>query len=128
MHPGIEALKRANAHWNAGDIDGYLELYREDFVMHGLQGAGRGREGFRAFLEGYRTAFADCGFDIDDIFAVDDKVTMRFTGRVRMASGRELSFPGITILRFEGDKCVERWSQADFMSLLQDMGVMPKPN
>lgn len=34
---------------------------------------------------------------------------------------------GITILRFEGGKCVERWSQADFLGLMRQLGVIPTP-
>ena len=40
-------------------------------------------------------------------------------------SGRRFELPGITILRFDGDRCVERWSQADFLSLLQQLGALP---
>jgi hypothetical protein len=33
--------------------------------------------------------------------------------------------PGITILRFDAGRCVERWSQADFLGLLGQLGVLP---
>lgn len=41
------------------------------------------------------------------------------------ATNKPFSLPGITILRFADGRCVERWSQADFLSLLQQLGAMP---
>jgi hypothetical protein len=38
-----------------------------------------------------------------------------------------MALPGITILRFAGGRCVERWSQADFLYLLQQLGAFPAP-
>jgi predicted ester cyclase len=42
-------------------------------------------------------------------------------------TGKEISMDGITILAFRDGKCVERWSQADFLSLLQQVGALPQP-
>jgi hypothetical protein len=38
------------------------------------------------------------------------------------ATGRDIALPGITILRFEGDRTVERFSQADMLGLLVQIG------
>ena len=43
------------------------------------------------------------------------------------ATGREIALPGITILRFEGDRCAERWSNADMLGLLVQLGAVPAP-
>jgi len=40
-------------------------------------------------------------------------------------TGKQVTMTGITILRFAGGKCVERWSEADFLGLLQQLGVVP---
>jgi predicted ester cyclase len=34
---------------------------------------------------------------------------------------------GITMLRFEDGRCVERWTQADVLGLLQQLGALPAP-
>jgi predicted ester cyclase len=43
------------------------------------------------------------------------------------ATGRVIALPGITILRFEGDRTVERFSQADMLGLLVQIGAVPAP-
>jgi hypothetical protein len=34
---------------------------------------------------------------------------------------------GITVLHFRDSRCIERWSSADFLSLLVQIGAMPPP-
>ena len=38
-------------------------------------------------------------------------------------TGKAIRLPRITILRFSGERCVERWSQAGFLGLLKQPGV-----
>jgi predicted ester cyclase len=42
-------------------------------------------------------------------------------------TGREIALDGITVLRFENVKCVERWSQANMLGLLVQLGALPPP-
>jgi len=61
-----------------------------------------------------------------------DACTIRFTMTGRRvagfmgipATGRDTALPGITILRFEGDRTVERFSQADMLGLLVQIGAV----
>jgi predicted ester cyclase len=39
------------------------------------------------------------------------------------ATGKEIVLGGATILQFKNNQCVERWSQADFLRLLQQLGI-----
>jgi len=43
------------------------------------------------------------------------------------ATGASIALPGITILHFRGDRCVERFSQADLLGLLVQVGAVPAP-
>jgi predicted ester cyclase len=43
------------------------------------------------------------------------------------ATGTEIALPGITILHFRGDRVVERFSQADMLGLLVQVGAVPAP-
>lgn len=130
---GLSALTRARDEWNAGNLDGYLRLYRDDAVLHGYPGVGPGIDSIRGFYAGFLTAFPGARLDFEDTFAADDKVVCRFTVAGRHAgpfqgmppTQRTFTVPGITILRFEGDCCVERWSQTDFLSLMQQLGAIP---
>lgn len=129
------ALERAIERWNAGDLPGYLELYDPDAVLHGYQGVEPGFEGIRRFYEAFCVAFPGSRLTLEDVVAEGDEVATRFTLRSTHGgefngippTGKEVSIPGITILRFAGGKCVERWSQADFLGLLQQLGAIPAP-
>lgn len=123
---------RARDHWNAGRYGNYLELYHDDAVLHGYAGVGPGLANIKTFYAGFWAAFGesklifedvlDCGGKVVCRFAVSGKHTGPFQGMP--PTQRAFSIPGITILRFEGSKCVERWSQADFLSLLQQLGAL----
>ena len=43
------------------------------------------------------------------------------------AGGTAIALPGITILHFRGDRVVERFSQADMLGLLIQVGAVPAP-
>jgi steroid delta-isomerase-like uncharacterized protein len=132
-HEGSSALQQAVARWNAGDLEGYLQLYADDAVLHGYAGLGPGLANIRGFYQAFLAAFPDARLQLEDVIPAGDTVTCRFTlsgthqGPFQglPATQRAFSIPGITILRFQAGKCVERWSQADFLSLLQQLGAIP---
>jgi len=43
------------------------------------------------------------------------------------ATGAAITLPGITILRFRRDQVIERFSQADMLGLLVQLGAVPAP-
>lgn len=43
------------------------------------------------------------------------------------ATGKPYVLEGITIMRFAGDQVVERWSTADFLGLMVQLGALPAP-
>jgi predicted ester cyclase len=43
------------------------------------------------------------------------------------ATGTPIILPGITILHFRGDRVIERFSQADMLGLLVQVGAVPAP-
>jgi predicted ester cyclase len=134
-HLGVAALRRAGERWNAGDLDGYLEIYDPGVVIHGYQGVEPGLASARQFYAGFFTAFPGAQLTFEDVFPYEDRVACRFVLRGTHggplmgmpATGKAVVMPGITILRFVGNKCVERWSQADFLGLLQQVGAIPTP-
>lgn len=129
----IALLLRVRDRWNAGDLDGYLDLYDEDVVLHGHAGIEPGFEGVRKFYESFFAAFPGSCLEFEDVFGAEDKVTCRFSVQGHHGgpfqgippTHKDFHLHGITVLRFDGTKCVERWSQADFLSLLQQLGVIP---
>ena len=134
-HAGEAALRHAGERWNAGDLAGYLQLYDPDVRLHGYSGVEPGLDNVRRFYEGFWAAFPDSRLIFEDLFPYEDRVACRFVVRATHrgelmgvpATGKEIALPGITILRFAGERCVERWSQADFLGLLQQIGAIPAP-
>jgi len=128
-------LERAIGRWNEGNLPGYLELYDAGAVLHGYQGVEPGLEGIRHFYEAFWAAFPSSQITLDDVIWEGNEGACRFTLRATHEgefngippTGKQISLTGITILRFAGGKCVARWSQADFLGLLQQLDVVPSP-
>ena len=130
----IETTRRAIEAFNSTDRkEQYLELYSPDATLHGYAGVRPGLEGIREFYHAFWHAFPDAKVHIDDMFTSGDRLALRFhlTATHRgpfhgiPPTDTAIHFDGITILRFERDRCVERWSQSDFLSLLQQLGALP---
>jgi steroid delta-isomerase-like uncharacterized protein len=129
-------LQRAGENFNnPKNRTAYFELYDPTIVLHGYQGVEPGLESVKQFYQAFWGAFPDCKLVFEEVFAEGDKVACRFVvyathqGEFQgiPATGKRITLPGITILQFANGKCVERWSQADFIGLLQQLGVMPAP-
>ena len=131
-----EVLQRAAR--NFGDPKtraAYLDLYAPNALLHGYTPTPLSGEGIRGFYAAFWAAFPDARLSLDDLIAEGDKVVARFTVRATHKgafqgippTSKEVTLTGITILSFAGGKCVERWSQADFLGLMQQMGVVPAP-
>lgn len=127
-------IRRALEHLNQGDLEAYLHLYAEDAVMHGF-GIEPGLDNIRHFYQGYLSAFPDTHVAIEEMVAEGDDVACRytFTGTHQgpfmgiPPTGRAVTVEGITVLRFAGEQCAERWTQMDAMGLMQQLGVIPAP-
>ena len=130
-----EALSAAVESWNAGDLDGYLRLYDEGIRLHGYSPAPMDKAQVRGFYEGIFSAFDTPKLVFDEVVWDGDVCAIRFTmtGRhVREfmgvpATGAAITLPGITILHFRGDRVIERFSQADMLGLLVQIGAVPAP-
>jgi predicted ester cyclase len=131
-----EALATAHARWNAGDLEGYLELYDDRIQLHGYSPEPLGKDEVRAFYEAIFAAFGSPPpLEFHEVLWQGDTATIRFTmGGTHVGefmgvppTGTEIALPGITILRFDGDRVVERWSQADMLGLLVQLGAVPAP-
>ena len=129
----VQVLARAmKAFGDPAARDSYFDLYDEAIVLRGYDGVGEGLTNVKSFYAALWEAFPDAGLTAADVFAEGDRVACRFVMTAHHLgpfqgippTGRKIVLPGITILRFENGKCVERWSQADFLGLLKQLGVM----
>ncbi len=138
MSKNLDALNSAREKFNQGDIEGYLTtLYAPDVVAHFLPpGLPGGYEGLRMFYSGFLASFPDARLEFDEIISENDRLAVRYhlnmthTGDFNgiPATGKQATINGTTIMRFSQGKVVERWSESDFLGLLQQLGVIPAPN
>ena len=129
------ALAAALESWNAADLEGYLRLYHDDIRLHGYTPAPMTKDAVRGFYEGVFRAFDNPKLEFHETLWDGDACAIRFTMTGRhvdefmgvAATGTEIALPGITILHFEGDRVIERFSQADILGLLVQLGAVPLP-
>jgi predicted ester cyclase len=135
MSTSREALSAAYERWNAGDLDGYLSLYDERIRLHGYAPEPMDKTEVRAFYEGIFSAFGGPQLEFHETLWHGDACSIRFTMTGRHvgefmgvpATGTAIALPGITILHFDGERVVERFSHADMLGLLVQIGAMPAP-
>jgi predicted ester cyclase len=98
------------------------------------EGMPPGRESWKQAIQMYRAAFADLHYTIEDLFAADDKVVIRWsasgtdTGGFmgRPPTGRRAGgIGGINIYRVRGGRLVEHWDHWNVAGLMQQLGVLP---
>jgi steroid delta-isomerase-like uncharacterized protein len=124
--------------WNEGRIQTVYDLLAPNAVARGQRGAEaeiRGPEEFEKFALEIRGAFPDIKVKVEDVFGVDDKVVLRWSGIMTHtgdgpglpASGRTVRIGGITIARFADGKIVEGWDSWDQLGMLEQIGVYKPP-
>src|SRR5260221_11609727 len=125
--------------WNQGNLAVFNELYAPDFIFHdpGLPHV-RTREDDKQWIAGILKAFPDFQITIDDVIAEGDQVAVRLTVRGTntgdlvtpmplRATGKQVTVPGITIVRLVEGQAVEVWSQGETLGFLQQLGLIPAP-
>jgi predicted ester cyclase len=124
--------------WNQGDESAIEELFAPTGIAHGLavQGDGliKGPGAFKAFAQGFKSAFPDMKISITrclvegDYCAVHCDVSGTHTGDgLGIApTGRAVRFSGITITRVSEGQIQEGWNSYDFLGLYQQLGLIPK--
>jgi predicted ester cyclase len=130
-----EAVGRAVAAFNAGDIGTYMELYDPSVVLHGYAPEPIDFEGAKAFYSMLMAAIPGGQLAGDDILQDGNKVVVRFTLKGKHggeflgvpATGKPVVLSGQTILRFDGTKVVERWQTADLLGAMVQIGAIPAP-
>jgi steroid delta-isomerase-like uncharacterized protein len=120
---------------NAGDLAGYLDLYSDDVVFGGVSPEPMDKAGVVAFHENFYDAFPGVQAQVLDLFESGDQLGARLvlSGRHQgeflgvPASGNDVQLAITTLLTMRDGKCVERWSTADMLGLLIQVGAVPPP-
>jgi steroid delta-isomerase-like uncharacterized protein len=112
------------------------DCFAPNVIDHSLPpGAPSGIEGVRQTIAMFLAAFPDLHLTLEDMIAEGDKVMARWTlrGTHQGASlgmpttGKQVTMPGISILRFDDGKAAETWVIFDQLGMLQQLGLAPVP-
>lgn len=115
--------------WNAGDPDQIDHFHPPVFDNEGQPSTPTEA---RAWHEGMRATFSDLHYQIEDLFAAGDRVTVRWQARATHQgtlwgfippTGKQVEWPGIHIVRIDDGKIVEIWAVANQATILQQLGV-----
>jgi len=121
---------------NEGRFERMSDLVQEDFIeLDPLPDQKQGREGLKAVLLQFRSAFPDIHWTVSEQIAEGDKVVTRFTwtgthGDTFLgipATGKPVEVNGVVIDRLEAGKMAASRILMDTLSLMQQLGVIPAP-
>ena len=123
--------------WNEGRLEVLDDIVGPNYVNHdpAVPGLPDGPAGLKPILAGFRAAFPDLHFTIDDLIAEGDRVVTRWTMRGTHLgefaglppTGRQVVSGGMQIERLENGQIVEHWRKSDDLGLMQQLGAIPGP-
>jgi steroid delta-isomerase-like uncharacterized protein len=119
--------------WNAGDLESAVGLLADDYVRHDANlPEVVGPQAERQFIATVLAAFPDLHVRIDQLFAEDALVALRYTieGTHRgeflgvPATGRRVSVQSAETYRLSDGRLAEQWVVMDALGLFQQLGVV----
>jgi steroid delta-isomerase-like uncharacterized protein len=112
------------------------EVMAADVAWHGGSiGEAGNLEELGRIVGPFLAAFPDMRVTVEDLLADGDKVVARHTWEATHsgdfagvpATGTRVRVTGTNIYRIAGGKIAEEWWQEDLLSLLHQIGAVPKP-
>jgi len=112
-------------------------MVADDVVDHeeGFPGQPPGKEGVKFYVNAVRTAFPDLAVKTSEPALADgdlEAAHVTLTGTHQgdfagiPATGKSVEFSGIDIVRVQDGKVAEHWGSTDTLSLMQQIGAVPK--
>jgi predicted ester cyclase len=128
-------VRRYQKIYNSNNLDSLDEVVAENLIMPKVMaGLPTGLEGAKRVHETTLIGMPNWHTTIDDLIAENDKVAARITMTGTHTgdfwgfppTGKKVKFTGIYIARIQGGKIVEHWGEEDGVSLMQQLGMMPR--
>jgi steroid delta-isomerase-like uncharacterized protein len=128
-------VRRAFEELNQGNLGEADEYFTPNFVYHDVANPQvSNRQEYTQLLTGLMAALPG-QFTLEDLIAEGDKVVARYTlrsthrGQWRGVppTGKPVTITATSTYRFADGKIAEMWQNADTLSLLQQLGVIPAP-
>lgn len=122
---------------DGGDIDAAVNMFHPDLRWYFPSNSTEPvtRESVREHIDGFLAGFPRWTHRIDDLLTVGDKVVVRtvditthegvFQGIP--ATGNEVRFGVILIVRIQDGKIIELWEEADMLGFMSQLGLQLAP-
>jgi predicted ester cyclase len=122
--------------WNKGRIEAIDEMLDPNVIGHGLFDLNgneiRRAEDLKAFCKSFRGIFPDIRVIVEDTVSEGDKVvalcTVKAThtgeGLAMSPTNRVVEFTGMCMVRVKDRRIVEAWNSFDFLSMMQQLGLV----
>jgi predicted ester cyclase len=115
------------------DMAALEHLFLPDAVIHDPGAEYRGTAAIRKGAEALFAGFPDFQFHVEDQIAEHDRIAIRFRGAGTHAgpwrglepTGKQMTYTGVVIMRFENQRIAEYWGQSDVLAILQQLGFVP---
>jgi steroid delta-isomerase-like uncharacterized protein len=126
--------RRITDAFNKGDLSKVLELFSPKFVGHLPEGDTNFKD-FKAGAKALFNAFPDAKYTVDELISEGNRFAAYYTINATHkgkfmgipATGKKIKISAMTIRRVAGGKCVEGWDLMDSLTMMQQLGAMPKP-
>jgi predicted ester cyclase len=110
--------------WNKGN-DAYIDqAMHRSAVIHGLDPSGtfNGMEQFKAFHKNFRDNFPTIHIKVTPLVSNEEIATGYCHVTGRSPERKEVSFTGLTVLKFKNEVMTESWNNFDFLKMYQQLG------
>jgi predicted ester cyclase len=135
MDSNTQVYRDAIGRFNGGDLAGYVDFYDDSVVFGGVTPEPLDKAGVLAFHEQFLAAFPDPQCEVAELVEVDDRLAARLLLHVKHEgpfmgvepTGRDAVLAITTLLTLRDGRCVERWSTADMLGLMMQLGAIEAP-
>lgn len=119
--------------WNQGQPERIIDFHPPTFVNEGKPST---PEETKQWHLNQRNTFPDLHYTIEDIFATEDRVAIRWTANATHRgffwnllppTGKVITWNGIHLLRLQDGKIVEVWALQNSIAQLRQMGATLHP-
>lgn len=121
--------------FNKGNLGALDELCAPGFSEHQNGIMPPTVDGLKGAILSLRNPFPDLNLTIEEIITSGDKTWARITGRGthqgtfmgQAPTGKSFAITVVDICRFENNKIAEHWGVADRLSMMAQLGLLPRP-
>lgn len=122
--------------YGKGNLDAMDELYDPQVIRHNPPYPDtHDLQAYKEYTYGVMKAWSDTQITLHEIISSEDRTAIRFTltaahtGETPLShippTGKQVTQDGSIVVHWKGDKIVEEWLYADYVGLLQQIGVIP---